>query len=49
MFDSDDSVVDIVADEMLSHISTKRDYSGAVRRFNPLVSICLTRPERKAK
>ena len=45
VFDSDDSVVAIVADEMLSHISTKRDDSGAVR---PLVSVCLTHPERNA-
>ena len=43
VFDSDDSVVDILADEMLSHIS------GAVRRFSPLVSVCLTHPERNAK
>ena len=50
VFDSDDSVVDIVvADEMLSHISTKRDDSGAVRRVSPLVSVCLTHPERNAK
>ena len=28
VFDSDDSVVDIVADETLSHISTKRDDYG---------------------
>ena len=44
-----DSVVDIVADEMLNHISTKRDDSDSVRRFAPLVSVCLTHPERNAK
>ena len=49
VFDSDDSVVDIVADEMLSHISTKRDVSGAVRRFSPMVGVCLTHPVRNAK
>ena len=41
MFDSDDSVVDIVDDEMLSHISTKRDDSGAVYVGSAPCSVCV--------
>ena len=48
VFDSNNSVVDIVADE-INHISTKRDDSGSVGPFSPLVSVCLTHPERNAK
>ena len=43
-FDSDNSVVDIVSDEMLSHISTK--LSGSVGRF---IAALVTYPERDAK
>ena len=37
-FYSDNTLVDIVADEMLSHISTERDYSGSVGRFSRSVT-----------
>ena len=37
VFDSDNSVVDIVADEMLNQISTKRDDSGSVRPLGQCV------------
>ena len=47
VFDSDNSVVDIVADEMLSPISTKRHDSGSVGRFvSALISECLFNPPR---
>ena len=46
VFDSVNSVVNNVADEMLSNISTKRHDSGSVGRFSTaLVSVCLTHPE----
>ena len=41
VFDSDDSVLDIVAYEMLCHISTKRDYSGAVYVGSAHWSVCV--------
>ena len=50
VFDSDDSVLDIVAYEMLCHISAKRDDSGAVYVGSAPCSVCiLTHPERNAK
>ena len=49
-YDSVNSVVDSVADEVLSHISTKRHDSCSVGRFSTaLVSVCLSHPEHDAK
>ena len=43
VFDSVNTVVDSVAGEMLSHISTKHHASGSVARFSSdLVNVCLT-------
>ncbi len=50
VFDSVNSVVNSVVDEMLSNISTKRHDSGSVGRFSTaLVSVCLTHPEHDGK
>ena len=50
VFDIVNLVVDSVADEMLSHISTKRHDSGSVARFSTAsVSVCLTHPEHDGK